>query len=70
MVGPCIGIFCLINFCNRSLFLLLVKIMINKAVVGSGHRDAPKYAGEGVTLHGTPSILGVLWPGFSFYDHF
>ena len=34
--------------------------MINKAVVGSGCGDMPKYAGEGVALHGTPSALGVL----------
>ena len=33
--------------------------MINKAVVGSGHGDAPKYVGKGVALHGTPGALGV-----------
>ena len=38
----------------------LVVMMINKVVVGSHHRDAPKYMGEGVALHGTPSTLGVL----------
>ena len=43
----------------------LVEIMINKAVVGSGHGDAPKYMGEGVALRGTPSALGVPWPWFS-----
>ena len=36
--------------------------MINKAVVGFGHGDAPKYTGEGVALHGTPGALGVLLP--------
>ena len=41
---------------------LVVEIMINKAVVGSGHEDAPKYGGEGVALHGTPSALGVPLP--------
>ena len=25
---------------------------VNKVVVGSGHRDAPKYVGEGVALCG------------------
>ena len=29
-------------------------------VVGSGRGDAPKYVGDGVALHGTPSTLGVL----------
>ena len=41
---------------------LIVEIMINKAVVGSGHGDMPKYVGEGVALHGTPSTLGVPLP--------
>ena len=27
-------------------------------VVGSGHGDVPKYAGEGVALHGTPGTQG------------
>ena len=40
----------------------LVEIMINKAVVGSGHGDAPKYVGKGVASHGTPGTLGVLLP--------
>ena len=31
---------------------------VNKAVVGSGHRDVPKYTGEGVASHGTPGALG------------
>ena len=31
---------------------------VNKAVVGSGYRDAPKYVGEGVALCSTPSALG------------
>ena len=35
--------------------------MINKAVVGSGHGDVPKYVGEGVAWHRTPSALGVPW---------
>ena len=42
----------------------LVEIMINKAVVGSGHRDTPKYVGGGgVASHSTPIKLGVplLW---------
>ena len=39
---------------------LIVEIMINKAVVGSGHGDAPKYTGEGVALCGTPGAPGVL----------
>ena len=43
----------------------LVKIMINKVVVGSGHGDAPKYVGEGVTLRGTPGALDVPWPWLS-----
>ena len=30
---------------------------INKAVVGSGHRDVPKYVGEGVASCGPPSNL-------------
>ena len=37
---------------------LLCKMWINKAVVGSSRRDAPKYLGEGVALHGTPGMLG------------
>ena len=43
----------------------LVEI-INKVVVGSSCRDAPKYVGEGVALRGTPVTLGVLWPWFSY----
>ena len=35
-------------------------------VVGSGHGDVPKYAGEGVALHGTPGALGVLLPHYSY----
>ena len=31
---------------------------VNKVVVGSGHRDVPKYAGEGVASRSTPSNLG------------
>ena len=31
---------------------------INKAVVGSGHRDTSKYVGEGVVWYSTPSSLG------------
>ena len=31
---------------------------VNKVVVGSSHRDAPKYMGEGVASCGTPSTLG------------
>ena len=31
---------------------------VNKAVIGSGCGDAPKYAGEGVALGGPPSALG------------
>ena len=38
-----------------------IVVKINKAVVGSSHGDVPKYVGEGVALHGTPSTLGVLW---------
>ena len=38
---------------------------INKAVVGSGHGDVPKYAGEGMALCGTPSALGVPWSWYS-----
>ena len=34
-----------------------IVVKINKAVVGSGHRDAPKYMGEGVALCRHP----VLW---------
>ena len=33
--------------------------MINKVVVGSGHRDALKYMGEGVASHGTPGTPDV-----------
>ena len=36
-----------------------VVVKINKAVVGSGYGDVPKYAGEDVELHGTPGTLGV-----------
>ena len=39
---------------------------MNKVVVGSGHGDVPKYAGEGVALCRTPSTLGILWPQFSY----
>ena len=31
---------------------------VNKVVVGSGHGNVPKYAGEGVVSHSTPSTLG------------
>ena len=46
----------------RFVIKLIVEIMINKAVVGSGCGDMPKYAGEGVALCRTPSALGVLLP--------
>ena len=45
---------------------LFVEIMLNRVVVGSGHGDAPKYAGEGVALRRTPSTLGVLLPWCSY----
>ena len=35
---------------------LIVEIVINKVVVGSGHGDAPKYVGEVVALCGTPGV--------------
>ena len=46
----------------RFVTKLIVEIMINKAVVGSGHGDAPKYMGEGVALCGTPGTLGAPLP--------
>ena len=41
----------------------VVVVKINKAVVGSGPGDAPKYVGKGVALCGTSGTLGVplLW---------
>ena len=50
--------------------------MVNKAVVGSGHGDAPKYAGEGVASHSTPGTLGgpyhvnyiKLWPFWGIFQ--
>ena len=33
-------------------------MQVNKAVVGYSYGDVPKYAGEGVALHGTPCTLG------------
>ena len=33
-----------------------IKMWVNKAVVGSGHGNVPKYMGE--ASHGTPSTLG------------
>ena len=39
--------------------MTVVVVKINKAVVGSGCGDAPKYMGEGVALHRTPGALGV-----------
>ena len=52
-------------FIFARLVTKLVEI-INKVVVGSSCRDAPKYVGEGVALRGTPGTLGVLWPQFSY----
>ena len=54
-------------YCKRTYFAqfvikLIVEIMINKVVAGSSHRDAPKYAGDGVALCRTPGTLGVPLP--------
>ena len=38
--------------------MLIVDFWVNKAVVGSGHRDTPKYVGEGVALHVLPGESG------------
>ena len=46
----------------QFVIMLIVEIMINKVVVGSSHGNAPKYVGEGVALHGTPSAPGVPLP--------
>ena len=44
---------------------------VNKVVVGSCHGDAPKYAGEGVASHSTPSALGGPYHEItSNYGHF
>ena len=44
---------------------------VNKAVVGSGHGDVPKYAGEGVASHGSPGTLGGPYHKItSNYGHF
>ena len=43
----------------RFVIKLVVEIMINKVVVGSSHRDMPKYVGKGVALCGTPGVLDV-----------
>ena len=45
--------------------MIVIVVKINKAVVGSGHGDMPKYVGEGVALHGTPGTLGVPLPWYS-----
>ena len=37
---------------NKCRFHVLVNFQINKAFVGSGCGDVPKYVGEGVALHG------------------
>ena len=50
------------KYLARFVIKLIVEIMINKAVVGSSHGDAPKYMGEGVALCGTPGTLGVPLP--------
>ena len=40
-------------------------------VVGSGHRDAPKYVGEGLVSHRTPGTLGVPYHiNHVNYSHF
>ena len=40
----------------------LVNDWVNNAVVGSSHRDAPKYMGEGVALHDPlASLAGQKW---------
>ena len=44
---------------------------VNKVVVGSGHRDVPKNAGEGVALHSTPTTLGGPYHiNYINYSHF
>ena len=62
MVRPCVAGEDIITdvYFSRFVIKLVVEIMINKAVVGSGCGDMPKYVGEGVALHRTPSTLGVL----------
>ena len=65
MVGPRVAREDTNVFCSILLQKLVVEIRKNKAVVGSSCGDAPKYAGEGVALHGTPGALGVPWPQFS-----
>ena len=72
MEGPRLGLVSLEKTPDLQFFVTLldfatklVKIRINKAVVGSGHGDALKYAGEGVALCRTPGTLGVLWRWFS-----
>ena len=50
---------------------LLCTVWVNKAVVGSGCRDVPKYAGEGVASHGTPNALGGPYHEITLnYSHF
>ena len=38
--------------------MLIVDLKVNKAVVGSGHGDVPKYMGEGVASHVLLSMSG------------
>ena len=45
---------------------LVVIVVVDKVVVGSSHGDVPKYAGEGVASHGTPSTLGVPLLHYSY----
>ena len=50
---------CIIKRFARFVELVKDVVKINKAVLGSSHGDMPKYAGDGVALHGTPGFLGV-----------
>ena len=43
---------------NVDFMCSFVNFQINRAVVGSGNEDAPKYVGEGVALHGLQSKSG------------
>ena len=57
------------EFCKFAKYCVkIVKMWINKVVVGSGCGDVPKYTGEGVASHGPPGNPGGPFP--RFYSHF
>ena len=69
MGRPCIAVedTCINTLLNLFVIKLMVVVIvkINKAVVGSGCGDTPKYVGEGVALCGAPGALGALLPCYS-----